>query len=402
MNICLLNLDYRPFRTAGLTVYGELLADGLVAAGNQVTFVSARREQAPATETIDGVEVHRVSVGATDWLGFGAQAARLLRHLQKKRQFDVVHFLDVRFAWAYRGECIASVFETFQQRLHAKGGLPYAHSWANLAYRYAYFSFVRVTLESWALAHPVVLIAASEAARAELVNSYSVGPERIVLVPLGIPVERYERRDSRELRSRLGLQDKHVILYVGFSTPRKGVEYLIEALQRLGPDCVLILVGKWEPGYRARFERLLPASLRERVLTVGYVPDQELPLYYSLADVFVFPSLLEGFGLPVVEAMACGTPVIAANASSLPEVVGDAGILVPPMDSVALAAALGRVLADDELRAVLASRGQARARLMYSQQAMVDKTVAVYRAYPNGCHKLPDGSDSPENSHPTQ
>jgi glycosyltransferase involved in cell wall biosynthesis len=111
------------------------------------------------------------------------------------------------------------------------------------------------------------------------------------------------------------------------------------------------------------------------------VPDEVMPSYYSLADVFVLPSLLEGFGLPLAESMACGTPIVATTAGSIPEVVGDAGLLVPPMNATALAEALQTLLADSELRQMLGARGVKRARDIYSQDNMVTQTLAVYRSY---------------------
>jgi glycosyltransferase involved in cell wall biosynthesis len=206
----------------------------------------------------------------------------------------------------------------------------------------------------------------------------------MVVVPLGVDVKRYGHRDSHELRTELGLQGKRVLLYVGFSTPRKGLEYLGQALDDLGEECRLLMVGKWERGYRERFERSLSQRSRERVVQVGYVPDEMMPLYYSLADAFVLPSLLEGFGLPLAEAMACGTPIVATTAGSIPEVVGDAGLLVPPMDETALADALQTVLGDAELRQRLGACGVKRARDIYSQENMVAQTLAVYGAYLDG------------------
>ena len=381
MNICLLNLDYTPYRTAGLTIYGELLARGLCDAGHRVTMIASRRGSSPSDEEMDGVRVLRVPIGPTDWAGFGLQAARLLRRLQRSERFDVVHFLDVRFAWAYRGDCVASLFESFWQRLHAHNNRPYSHSLPNLVWRYAYFVAINATLQRWAVAHPRLMIAASQAARDEFIQHYAVRPERIVMVPLGIDTDQFRRRDSKELRQSLRLEGKRVILYVGFSTPRKGVEYLGQALDGLGPDTRLLLVGKWEPGYRDTFYRSLSVEARSRVAEAGYVADELLPVYYSLADVFVFPSLLEGFGLPVVEAMACGTPVIVARTSSLPEVVGDAGLLVPPMDPQALTQALQTLLGNDELRQRLGQRGRERAEGIYSREHMVAGTLEAYRAF---------------------
>jgi glycogen synthase len=105
------------------------------------------------------------------------------------------------------------------------------------------------------------------------------------------------------------------------------------------------------------FQRLEQLGLRERVQFVGYIDEAELPLWYAAATVFVFPSIYEGFGMPPLEAMACGTPVITSNSSSLPEVVGDAGLMAPPHDAAAFAAALERVLSDPELHQELRERG---------------------------------------------
>jgi glycosyltransferase involved in cell wall biosynthesis len=381
MNICLVNLDYRPFRTSGHAIYGELLADGLRAAGCQVTVVASQRPGAPAYQLVDGIDVLRVPIGVTDWIAFSWRAARKVEELQRKTPFDVVHFLDLHFAYAYRGEFLATLVQPFRQRLQAKGSVPYSHSALNLAFRYTYYTLASLTLERWAAARVKAMLATCQAVRDAYVRDYPAEAQHIVVVPEGIDVHRYQRRDSRDLRSRLGLDGKQVLLYVGFSTPRKGLEYLGRALDELGADCRLLIVGKWERGYRDRFLHSLSPGGQEKVIEAGYVPDEDMPSYYSLADVFVLPSLLEGFGLPLVEAMACDTPVVATSVGSIPEVVGDAGLLVPPMDVSALAAALRKVLADEELRHALGTRGMQRARDIYSRENMVARTLDVYRLY---------------------
>ena len=117
--------------------------------------------------------------------------------------------------------------------------------------------------------------------------------------------------------------------------------------------------------------------MEDRVVFPGYVPDEDLPVVYSAADCFVFPSLYEGFGLPPLEAMACGTPVVCSNASSLPEIVGDAAITTDPADVAALAAGISRVLADGELRADLSARGLRRA-AMFTWERTARQTLEVY------------------------
>ncbi len=381
MNICLVSLDFRPYRTSGHAILGELLADGLSAAGHDVTMVASRRDGALDQEQSNGARVLRADIGPTDWIGFSLRAARLVEELAVKAPFDVVHFLDLHFAYAYRGPFVATLVQPFGQRLQAKGGLPYYRSLPNLVFRYVYYTLAGRTFERWAARRAKVILSTSQAVRDAYLGDHPAEADRLVVVPLGIDVKHYRRRDPGALRSELGLDGKRVLLYVGFSTPRKGLEYLGQAMEELGTDTRLLMVGKWERGYRERFERSLSPRSRGRVIQVGYVPDEVMPSYYSLADVFVLPSLLEGFGLPLAESMACGTPIVATTAGSIPEVVGDAGLLVPPMNATALAEALQTLLADSELRQTLGVRGVKRARDIYSQDNMVTQTLAVYRSY---------------------
>ncbi|MGC9082856.1 MAG: glycosyltransferase family 4 protein, partial [Anaerolineae bacterium] len=143
-------------------------------------------------------------------------------------------------------------------------------------------------------------------------------------------------------------------------------------------DWRLVFVGKKGWLYQGFFRRLRELGLEDRVRFTGYVPDEDLPALYSAADLFAFPSLYEGFGLPVLEAMACGVPVVCSNTSSLPEVVGEAGIMVEPHNVHALARAMGRVLTDEALRASLRARGLERAQRFTWEEA-AKRTVEVYR-----------------------
>jgi len=141
------------------------------------------------------------------------------------------------------------------------------------------------------------------------------------------------------------------------------------------------------PGYRdfnILRKTIRDLNLEEDVLVPGYVPEQDLPIFYNAADVFVFPSLYEGFGLPVLEAMACGAPVVALNSSSIPEVVGDAGILIDPVDvDGALVRALEDLLTDPSRRQLLRERGLKRAKQFSWQKAAVE-TLKIYE----DCYRL--------------
>lgn len=172
------------------------------------------------------------------------------------------------------------------------------------------------------------------------------------------------------------------VLYTGNIKPHKNVERLIDAfalMRKSGHDDVKLLIIGDElskyPGLRRLVHR---HHLHQHVRFLGFVPDETLAALYRLARVFVFPSLFEGFGFPPLEAMASGTAVITSNVSSLPEVVGDAALLIDPLDSGAIAAAMSRVLGDDVLRADLVRRGHARV-TAFSWTRAAESTRAVYR-----------------------
>lgn len=227
------------------------------------------------------------------------------------------------------------------------------------------------------------VIADSESTRADLISLFDVRPERVTTVPLGVDETMRPVSDAALLgafRQRHGL-DGPYILFVGTLEPRKNVLMLIEAFAllrgRAGVAHHLVLVGGKGWYYDAIFQRVERLGLREAVTFAGYAPDAELPLWYSGADLFVYPSLYEGFGLPPLEAMACGTPVIVSRISSLPEAVGEAGALVDPHDPEALAQEMAALLADEARRAVLVARGLERAARL-TWRATATATAAIY------------------------
>jgi glycosyltransferase involved in cell wall biosynthesis len=181
-------------------------------------------------------------------------------------------------------------------------------------------------------------------------------------------------------RARYGLTRPY-LLHVGRLDPGKNLRVLLLALatlrdQGLPHDLVLAGPSGWK---HDGFYRLLrDLGLSDRVKALGYVPDEEMAALYSGADVFVFPSLYEGFGLPPLEAMACGTPVVASSRSAMPEVLGDAALLVEPQDVSAVTGAVRRVLEDGALRSRLREAGLQRA-AGYSWEAAARATVEVYR-----------------------
>ena len=208
------------------------------------------------------------------------------------------------------------------------------------------------------------LIADSQATRDDLIRHYRAAPERVTVVTPGCdeifrPVTDANR--LAQVKGRYNIRGDY-LLHVGTLQPRKNVERLLGAFARLDGGLQLVLAGKRGWLYDRIFRQVEELGLGDRVLFTGHVPQADLPSLMSGARLLAMPSLYEGFGLPVVEAMACGTPVVCSNASSLPEVAGDAALLVDPLDVEAWAEAMRRVLEDQRLRAELIARGLQQAR----------------------------------------
>jgi glycosyltransferase involved in cell wall biosynthesis len=234
------------------------------------------------------------------------------------------------------------------------------------------------------LARASHIITDSEFSRRDIANRYGVVSDRITAIPLAAqtglrpcPVD-----DAVKVLSRYGLQPGFVFA-LGRLNRRKNLGRLIRAavlLRTSGTaDPQVVVAGKPDFGAEQMLKQTGQPSQDRRVRWVGLLPEEDLPAFYSAAAAFVYPSLFEGFGLPILEAMACGTPVIASTRASIPELVGDAGLLVDPEDVEALAAAMGRVLLDRALADELARRGLVRSR-QYSWEETARRTLAVYRA----------------------
>ncbi len=227
------------------------------------------------------------------------------------------------------------------------------------------------------------LIVSAESTRADVLRILGLPPEKLVVIPDGVGEEMAPIADRAWVeawRRRRGLPER-MILFLGTLEPRKNIVTLLEAYallrRRSGFAHRLVVAGAQGWYYEHIYARVDELGLRDEVLFPGYVPQEELALWYNAADLFVLPSLYEGFGLPALEAMACGTPVIVSNVSSLPEVVGEAGLILPPSDAQAWATAIWDVLEDEQRRRAMREAGLARARL-YSWRATALATARVY------------------------
>jgi glycosyltransferase involved in cell wall biosynthesis len=229
-----------------------------------------------------------------------------------------------------------------------------------------------------ATARAARIITGSEHSRREIAALLGVPDERIRVTPYAVePRFRPVAVDREVLRRRVGVAGPYV-LCVGTLEPRKNLVGALRAFERVQPDFpdhTLVIIGGrgWKGG---ELQRALDETTA-RVLPTGYVSEEDLVTLYAGTDCFLFPSFGEGFGFPVLEAMACGAPVVACDTTSIPELVGDAALLVPPADGEALADALRRVLGTRELADELRTAGIDRS-LGYTWAACAARTIAVY------------------------
>jgi glycosyltransferase involved in cell wall biosynthesis len=231
------------------------------------------------------------------------------------------------------------------------------------------------------------IITPSETVRADVIERLGVPPERVVAIPEAAGPQ-YQRVDDDALgrmRWKYHLPSDY-ILSVGSLEPGKNRPRLIRASARLrdeGVDVPLVIAGQRAWRYEGEAELVRELGLREHVRFLGYVPDEDMPSLYAGATLLAFPSLYEGFGLPVLEAMACGTPVVTSNVSATAEAAGDAARLVDPTDLDALTDALRVVLSDPSVRFELQARGLERA-AQFSWERAARETLAVYEAVAEG------------------
>jgi glycosyltransferase involved in cell wall biosynthesis len=219
------------------------------------------------------------------------------------------------------------------------------------------------------------IVTVSAFSKRQIVNSLGVSDSKISVIPCGVGQEFFEPSspaNSLDVARRLGIRTPY-LLYVGNLKPHKNVGTLLRAFAQLRkrrlPPYSLVILGddaRWKSSVVAEMVRL---GIRDSVTIVSYVPQSLLPKIYAAADLLVMPSTVEGFGLPVLEAMASGTPVIASNAASLPEVAGDAALYFDPASPEDLALQMERMLRSSELRAVLQRRGILRAKQFTWQQS---------------------------------
>ncbi|MGR3302584.1 MAG: glycosyltransferase family 4 protein, partial [Candidatus Scalindua sp.] len=228
-----------------------------------------------------------------------------------------------------------------------------------------------------------IIIADSYSTKRDIIEFFNVDEKKIKVVHLGVesrfrPISNVS--NVEDYRTRNNLPSK-MILNIGTLEPRKNVVTLIKAFKKLQEkwlkDYVLVIAGEKGWLYKRIFEEIKSSGVEQSIILLGVVRDEDLPMLYNCADIFVYPSLYEGFGLPPLEAMACGIPVITSNTSSLPEVIGEAGIMVDPDDVNSLCESMYNLLKDKKLWNRMSNMGREKSKL-FSWEETAKKIVEIY------------------------
>lgn len=232
------------------------------------------------------------------------------------------------------------------------------------------------------------ILTVSEYSKKDILKFFPMNPDKIFVTPLSADIK-YKPLDKEKCRAQLAAQyniNNPFILYIGGFSPRKNVISLIKAFHKiykhLPEEYSLVIVGSNTEQGKQMNDLITSLDLNDKIKFTGFVQEDQLPLFYNGCQVFVYPSLYEGFGLPPLEAMSCGAPVITSLITSIPEVVGDAGILINPYDQKELEDALEFLLNEEEKRNELSSKGLERASL-FNWKTTAENTLKVYNALNN-------------------
>lgn len=289
------------------------------------------------------------------------------------RDLDIFHVSDVTQLAPAQGKLVATIYDL------SPIIFPQFHTSENRSTFARKLQHIRQ--------HADVLIAISESTRRDIIEHFGFPEERIHVAYGGVDANFTPLPDQAALRPTLakyGLREPGYILHVGTLEPRKNLVRLVEAYAQVRQRCgdatpPLVLVGQngWDSAdIFATIER---NKLSDHVQIVGFVADDDLPVIYNGAAIFAYPSLYEGFGIPVLEAMACGVPVLTSTVSSLPEIVGDTGLLVEATDTETIATGLQQLVEDAALRRDLSERAMQRS-TRFSWRATAQATLHAYQA----------------------
>lgn len=287
----------------------------------------------------------------------------------REAQADLLHQPAFSAPLFFRGPVVVTVHDLIA--IHFGADIPlgsrlYFGRWMPFSYRFADH-----------------IIAVSEHTKRDIIELLGITPEKITVIHEAVGFEFQPNRDPQMLAAirRKYRTGDHFLLHIGTINPRKNLEFLVRVFaavrQKVGEQWKLVITGKKGWYYEGLFETVEELGLSKSVIFTGYIPDRDKPALYNASTVFTFPSLYEGAGLPPLEAMSCGIPVVSSNTSSMPEMIGNGGMLIDPTDERAWIRALVALLTDSSLRRQWSQRGLKQAH-KFSWTKTARETARVY------------------------
>ena len=375
MKIC---LDISPaiYRRAGIGRYTQELLTALLKEKDAIEFTAFSVE--PTANAIEFDNLPRIRKKTSNKLWRLNVMGAYLARLRQDRLFQGVDIFHATDNMLPRLTGAKSVFTLYDLAFHI---YPQTHTIYN---RW----FLKIMMPRFLKAADAV-IAISDSTKRDAERFYGLNSDKINIVYPGVASQFKPIRDTNKwnaIRQTYRLPDRY-ILYVGSVEPRKNLTTLFEAFRHIKADNIkLVVVGRKGWRYKPIFEHLGGLKMDDRVIFTDFVSDEDLPVLYSNALAFFYPSLYEGFGLPVVEALACGTPVVASNASSLPEAAGDAAILLDPHDIQGWVQAIDGIRGNPTVNEEFRQKGLRHAE-SFSWDSAAGKVMAIYQKIYEDFHR---------------
>lgn len=376
MRILQVTAAYPP-QVGGLEYHVESLSRKLVEAGHDVVVYTMHVPGSKRAYTIDGVEVHRFRSAAAPMNN--PLTPGLLMELLRRHDFDLIHAHG--YLHATTNMCaLRRVFNDTPLVVTSHGAVLGYKGWRGVIE-----SSYHRTVGRWTLGLADRVIALSSA-QAHIIHDLGVAASKVVVIPNWMDVSDIPSEDGiARFRGTCQLGSSRVILFVGRLQPRKGVEYLVDAMRYMKSEPKVVLIGDELPAYRGSRERLVRKAaeygLKERVIFLGNLSREELAPAYMAADLFVLPSLAEGLPIVLLEAMAFGRCVLATDIPGNRDLVrnGENGVLFEPMNSVELAQHVDFLLNNDDIRLRLGAQARRDVEQKYSPGVILNRIIDVYR-----------------------
>lgn len=364
------------------------ISRGQVEQGYEVDVITRRGGNEPSYEEIDRIRVHRVSPP------YNVNAMRELAHLNSHKPFDIVHAHGTcgisypLFRFRVRKPLVVHTHGTaLGIALHRFSPPAVVSPKDSIKSRLRELTAILRQKAYWQSAD--MLLAVSYFLKDEIRKLYDIDGSKIEVAYNGVDTSIFRKTDSSDELKKLRLEGKRIILYVGHFGFRKGIVYLIEAMREIlqkEPNAFLLCVGgtpEWlgtDVYWRILKEKIEQAGIQGNVRLMGQIPHQKLPIYYSMAEVFAFPSLYEAMGKVIVEAMACETPIVASSVGGIVEIVenGRNGFLVKPKDVKGLSEAILTLLHDKNLANKLAQEGRRTVESKFTWKNTIEQISKAY------------------------